>query len=92
MKAKKDYSCAFSDKVESVLKEIKGELYEAQQKFPPFNSEHEGYAVIKEELDELWDEIKSKTGTSDNKRKECLQIAAMAIRFIQDLLEADHDN
>ena len=87
----KDYSKALGDAVEGILGEIKGELYDARRKFPKFNSEHEGYAVIKEEVDELWDEIKRKTSTSshevqrkENMRKEVIQIAAMAIRFIMD--------
>ena len=67
--------------------EIIDEVKSAQQKYHPFNSNHEGYAVILEELDELWDMIKSSkstTATADMK-KECIQIAAMAIRFIEDL-------
>jgi hypothetical protein len=32
---------------------ITNELHKAEQKFKPINSGHEGYAVIKEEIDEL---------------------------------------
>ena len=55
--------------------------------FPEFHSYHEGYAVIKEELDELWEEIK-KYPKQNNKNlyKESIQIGAMAIRFVYDLL------
>lgn len=35
---------------------IAAELVKAQSKFAPFNSDHEGYAVIKEEIEELGDE------------------------------------
>ena len=38
------------------IKLVKEELKSANGKFPLFNSSHEGYAVIKEELDELWDD------------------------------------
>lgn len=36
------------------------ELEFARNKFPNMNSLHEGYAVILEELDELWEWIKQK--------------------------------
>ncbi len=32
---------------------------EAREKHPPMRSPHEGYAILLEELDELWDEIKA---------------------------------
>ncbi len=53
-----------------------------------FNSAHEGWAVIKEEVDELWDEVrkKRKNRNPDDMHKECIQIAAMAMRFSIDLL------
>jgi hypothetical protein len=54
---------------------------------PSFNSSHEGYAVIKEELDELWDEIKKhrSTRSKDTMRTEAVQVGAMALRFIVDI-------
>jgi len=60
------------------------EYLDAKDKFPPFNSFHEGYAVIREELDELWDEIK---GGQDKQRMraEAMQVGAMAMRFMIDL-------
>ena len=38
--------------------EVLTEIGAARSKFPPFHGAHEGYAVILEELDELWDEVK----------------------------------
>ena len=35
--------------------EVQEELARAQELHEPFNSAHEGYAVILEELDELWE-------------------------------------
>lgn len=52
-----------------------------------FNSAHEGFAIIKEELDELWDEIK-KRETNRNMAKitdEAIQVGAMALRFLVDV-------
>lgn len=53
-----------------------------------FKSAHEGYAVILEELDELWDEVRRKDDARDldRMRKEAVQIGAMALRFLVDVL------
>lgn len=67
------------------IQTICNELAAAQQKFKKFNSPHEGYAVIKEEVDELWDEVKKKIPENYKLRKEAIQIAAMAIRFLMDV-------
>ncbi len=66
---------------EDLRNDIEEEYTNAVHKFPNFKSYHEGYAIIKEELDELWDEIK---GDQRNlkMRDEAMQVAAMAIRFI----------
>jgi archaellum component FlaC len=73
------------------LADISLELNEAIRYFPPFHSCHEGYAIIKEELDELWEEIKKRVHTyepvSPEIKKEAIQTAAMAVRFIMDLCE-----
>jgi hypothetical protein len=65
-----------------LMEEIQKELKRARKKFPSFKSQHEGYAVILEELDELWDNVK--TNKRNDARKEAIQVAAMAMRFILD--------
>ena len=67
--------------------DVAEELRTASNKFKPFASPHEGFAIIKEEVDELWDEVKKQytARTSENMRAEAKQIAAMAIRFMIDL-------
>jgi len=62
---------------------ICAEYLRASKKFPKFNSRHEGYAVIKEELDELWDAIKE-NATNDLVEEEAVQVGAMALRFLID--------
>lgn len=57
----------------------------AATKWAPFHSCHEGYAVIREELDELWDEVKQKEPSKDKLRLEARHCAAMAIRFAAEL-------
>ena len=63
--------------------EILPELLDATKKFGGFHSMHEGYAVLKEEVDELWDDIKSKDRNT-RPYMEAVQVAAMAIRFLID--------
>ena len=66
-----------------VLREVTTELDRAIRKYPKFNSAHEGYAVILEELDELKTEVWRKQSKRRPKkmRQEAVQIAAMAMRF-----------
>ena len=66
------------------------ELQEATAKFGRFASPHEGYAILLEELDELWAEIKSKDGFASGRlKKEAIQVAAMALRFLRDVCGKD---
>jgi hypothetical protein len=71
-------------KKEIALKLISKEYNDAKRSWPTFNSTHEGYAVILEELDELWDEIKA-NGPQGRLQDEAVQVAAMALRFLIDL-------
>ena len=75
--------------MDNIINAIISEYNEATSKYPSFHSTHEGYAVIKEEVDELWDMVKANKGINgdDAMQKECIQIAAMAIRFIKDLCQ-----
>ena len=70
--------------LEIIMAEVMEELAQAANRFDSFNNAHEGYAVILEELDELWDEIKA-NAPMKRQRKEAVQVAAMAVRFIYDL-------
>jgi len=69
--------------VDKILSETRVELLAAMEKFPKFNSAHEGYAVLKEEVDELWDEVKTNQSmrNPNNMQKESIQVAAMGLRF-----------
>ena len=66
--------------------QIVAEVNEACAKWPPFNSAHEGFAVLKEEVDELWDHVKvnQKRRNLEEMRKEAKQVAAMALRFMRE--------
>ena len=61
------------------------ETYDASQRYPSFHSLHESYAVLKEEVDELWEEIKKKDRDPEQIKKEAIQVGAMALRLLVDL-------
>ena len=64
------------------------EFYDASSNFPAFASDHEGYAIILEEMDELWEAVKlnQKDPERDKKmEKDVTQVGAMALRFLHDL-------
>lgn len=73
--------------VDNLLNEIKKEYEFANKKFPLFNSYHEGYAVLKEEVEEMWEEIKhdkvdNKQARKERIKKEIIQVAAMALKLL----------
>lgn len=66
-----------------VIGEVEIEVSNAIKNWPEFNNAHEGYAVMLEEVDELWEHVKTNQKKRDiaAMRKEAIQVAAMAIRF-----------
>lgn len=76
------------EKTQDILKLIANEVARAKTMYPDnFVNQHEGYAVMLEEVDELWDEIKKKQKDYDllKQKKEAIQIAAMAVRIAVEL-------
>ena len=67
---------------------VKEELIKARQKHGPVTSVHEGYAVILEELDEVWEEVKKKTENRDldNLLKELVQVSTTAQKMAEDIV------
>lgn len=56
----------------------------ARRKHPiELNSAHEGYAVLLEEVDELWQEIKH--GTREAAQKEALQVGAVVLALLREV-------
>jgi len=74
-----------SKKTALLLEDVARELGRACAKFAPMHGPHEGYAVILEELDELWHHVKDNTGRSAEARAEAIQVAAMALRYALDV-------
>lgn len=71
------------DLFESVIDQVEEEIISASNKFGAFPTAMHGYAVILEELDEMWDEVKAKN--IPRAREEAIQVAAMAIQFLIDI-------
>lgn len=72
-------------KRERIFNEVYAELQRAEKKHSPINSSHEAYGVMQEEFDEMWNAIKK--DDLIQARAEALSVAAMAIRFIQDVCD-----
>ena len=76
------YTAVYVD-LDKVLTEIRDEVYGMVREHGDFKSLHEGYAVILEELEELWDEVKRPAETRDLRRlrAEALDVASSAAKF-----------
>ncbi|TDK87552.1 hypothetical protein EUA02_26870 [Mycobacterium paragordonae] len=63
--------------------EMMTEAAMARVQYPPFNSPHEGYAVLREEVDELWDDVKA--DRLEASIAEAVQVGAMAMRYVTEM-------
>ena len=79
------------DRADALADEIAREARRGMAKFAAFHSPHEGWAVIVEELGELWDHVKANTGRSVEARQEAIQVAAMALRYAHDLCGSEEE-
>ena len=73
--------------LEEILEDIKKEFEFATNKYSGFNSLHEAYAIVLEEVNELWEEVKASQKDATRikfTKKEARQVATMAIRLIYD--------
>ena len=64
------------------------EFRKATRKFGRFHNAHEGYAVLLEEVDELWEAVKLNQNNPEREDRimsEATQVAAMAIRLLHDV-------
>lgn len=71
--------------IDRVVHHVVTEVQRARRLHPKFASAHEAYAVILEELDEAWEDIRANDITMA--RAEMVQVAAMAFRFLLDVRE-----
>ena len=68
--------------------DVRHEISKARAKYRPMASAHEGWAVLREEVDELWEEVKKKPLKRDPSAMyaELVQVAAMAQRMAEDIV------
>jgi NTP pyrophosphatase (non-canonical NTP hydrolase) len=52
---------------------------------PVFSSAHEGYAILLEEVEELWEEVRKKEPDLERMYEEAIQVGAMTIKFLTSL-------
>lgn len=76
------------DYVMDIAEEFADEYIKARKKFRPMAGRHEGYAVLLEEVEEMWDEIKTNAPT-EKVRREAVQVGAMALAIIYDVLRME---
>ena len=72
-----------SNEIERAASDICAEIVRAKSLWPEFNSAHEGFAVLMEEVDELKEHVwtNQKRRDLEAMKKEAIQVAAMALRF-----------
>jgi hypothetical protein len=77
----------FEGRLTTAMHLVQKEVLKSSAIHGPFRSHHEGYAVILEETDELWDEVKKKRSRriESDITREAVHVAAMAVRFLIDL-------
>lgn len=80
-------SFAINDpELQEIAELVVAELARARARYAPMASAHEGWAVIYEEVDELWDEVKLRNPSPLRLGREAVQVAAMAMRFLIDVV------
>lgn len=74
--------------IENAIEDVHSEILDAMEKHPTaLHSAHEGYAVLLEEVRELEREVFDRSADKERMRAEAVQVAAMAIRLIVEVLD-----
>jgi len=78
-------------KILTILGEVGAEFVRASADHEPHHSAHESFAVLDEERDELWDEVKKRRSPERTKRirEEAIQVAACAVRLVHDICDRE---
>lgn len=71
--------------IKDCLSLVVNELRWAMKNHERFNSPHEAFAIMKEECDELWEQVRR--DDLKHAKRECIQTCAMAMRFLIDSKE-----
>ena len=75
------------DVIDSILADVYVELIQATAKHGPMHSAHEGYAILLEEVEELWAEVIAQDRDVVSLRHEAVQVAALAVRLVHDVCD-----
>ncbi len=77
--------------IDTVARGIREEIERDRGRFAVFNSAHEGYAVLVERFDELWEEIKADNNGDRAKMiaEEATRIGAIGLRLLVDIWGAE---
>lgn len=71
---------------DEIIDDVINQLDDAVTKhLKQYASPHEAYAIIQEELDEFWDEVKTQKPSKRRMRAELIHVAVTAVRAIRDL-------
>lgn len=81
----------YSVPIDIVARGIREERKRARGRFPVFNSAHEGYAVLLEDFDELWEEIKADHNGDRAKMiaEDATRVGATGLRLLVDIWGAE---
>ena len=74
-----------TSRADSVITDFCAEIDRGVEKYGNYRSYHEAYAVILEEVDELWEELKKKGRDKDLIYAEAIQVAATAYRLAEEI-------
>jgi NTP pyrophosphatase (non-canonical NTP hydrolase) len=75
--------------VPAFLEQVIAETSRARAMHKQYNSIHEGYAVLLEEVDEFWDEVRKRDENRSIEAigKELVQVATVARRIHEELIQ-----
>lgn len=71
----------------SIATEILAEYQRAREKHPANPSPHHNLAVLEEEVAELRQHVYNDTSASPDARKEAIQVGAMALAYVMEVIE-----
>jgi hypothetical protein len=76
-------------RLDAALAEIRAEVIRARSLHKPFNSPHEAYAILQEEVDEYWDDVKRDRRVPA--AAEAVQVGAVAARIVMEFVDPSHE-
>ena len=72
------------DTINRLQEEISSEMQRGDKKYGPHPGPKRGFGALRAEFNELWTEIEAEDANPVSIRKEAVQVAAMALKFLRD--------